>query len=76
MRTESDDWGVGQDGDEDLGLEKLIGAGDFEGSSEPGQTSWQGVKNLVEDHLPRAVVLHNKNRPKHIYQRSYLLTNN
>lgn len=55
--AEPDDGGVGQDGDEHLGLKEQVSAGHFERSGEPSQTSGQGVEHLIENHLTCAVIL-------------------
>lgn len=62
--AEPDDWGVGQDGDEHLGLKEQVGARHFEGSGQSTQTPGQGMEHLVENHLTCTVILD----PKEIRQ--------
>lgn len=57
MGSEANDGRIRQDGDKDLGLERLISSRHFEGLSQTGQTPGQGIEHLVEDHLSCAVIL-------------------
>ena len=62
MGGKANDWWIRQDGDKDFWLEKLIGSRDLKWLSQTSQTSGQGMKNLVKDHLSCAVILQNRNQ--------------
>lgn len=57
MWSEANDGGICKDGDEDLRLEKSICSRDFEWLNQTSQTPWQGVEDLIKDHLACAVIL-------------------
>lgn len=60
MWREANDGGICKDGDEDLRLEESICSRDFEWLNQTSQTPWQGVEDLIKDHLACAVILQNQ----------------
>lgn len=57
MGCKANNRGIRQDGDEDLGPEKLISSRYLKWLSETSQTSGQSMEDLIEDHLSCAVIL-------------------
>lgn len=64
MWSETNNWWVNQNGDEDLGLEDLICSRDPERLSQTSQTTGQGAKDLIKGHCSSAVILKDRKHKK------------
>lgn len=64
MWSETNNWWVHQNSDEDLRLEDLIWSRDPEWLSQTSQTPGQGTKDLIKGHLSSAVILKDRKHKK------------